>query len=402
MRFLGLRLQNIFDFVKNFIDRLITHTDRSTLQQRIFEIQSRQESIPVIQAFLILMVVVNLITWPTDFMVFEKEQVIFWNAVSRIIGLCAAAGTSLLFYFSDKTREHVNEVFFSYLLVATFIMGYSTGQVAHLMSYVNPTTPWLPIASTIPFVSIIMRFDLCRRFLVTAGHSLIFVLGYFLTPMRSPFNTYVISAFIGVGVSIIVSTFIGHIVQLLQREAYFKERELKKERQKVRYLATYDVLTGLYNRRQFQQRLAEEYDRARRYDSELSLQLMDLDNFKRINDSYGHQTGDSVLRSVGELIQDEIRESDVACRYGGEEFALLLPDTTTKEAVTTAERLRQDLENISFDTESNRSITTTASFGIAGLADDVNEPQQLLRRADHALYQAKEAGRNTVILYSNL
>lgn len=157
-----------------------------------------------------------------------------------------------------------------------------------------------------------------------------------------------------------------------------------------------DSLTGLSNRRNFLELADKELARAKRYDKLLSVLMLDLDEFKRINDTYGHQTGDCVLRKVGEVCLETLREVDIAGRIGGEEFAILLPESDAKQAIEVAERLRQDLENSLVTLEQGREINFTASIGVTTLTTADTSVDKLLSLADKALYEAKRTGRNKV------
>lgn len=160
-------------------------------------------------------------------------------------------------------------------------------------------------------------------------------------------------------------------------------------------LAVRDGLTGLYNRRYLDETLEREVSRARRDGSPLSLIMIDIDHFKRVNDVYGHQAGDLVLRALGRLLADEVRAQDLPCRYGGEEFLVLLPGMPLDAASARAEEWRREVEDISVRFGSF-DLRVTASFGVAAYPDHAKTPDELIRCADRALYAAKEAGRNRV------
>jgi len=168
----------------------------------------------------------------------------------------------------------------------------------------------------------------------------------------------------------------------------------------ARTQAQFDGLTKLYNRKHFDGRLEEELLRHQRYMHQLSVIMIDLDHFKEINDAYGHQAGDMVLKEMGKMLQDSIRTTDFAARYGGEEFSLLLPQTEQSQAWALAERIRLRIAKRRF-TIDNKSFRVTASMGIATLQPGSLKPKnQLIREADEALYDAKAAGRNMVVLSS--
>ncbi|HEY7573595.1 MAG TPA: GGDEF domain-containing protein [Thermoanaerobaculia bacterium] len=162
-------------------------------------------------------------------------------------------------------------------------------------------------------------------------------------------------------------------------------------------IAVTDELSGLSSRRYFESRLAEEWARRERYGTPLSVAIFDLDRFKSVNDTQGHAAGDMVLRRFGELVRREIRSTDVACRYGGEEFAVLFAESTASAASAVAERIRRALKREEFEWE-GRPFRVTVSAGIAG-ADEKADRGQLLFRADKALYSAKNAGRNRVLVF---
>jgi diguanylate cyclase (GGDEF)-like protein len=156
-----------------------------------------------------------------------------------------------------------------------------------------------------------------------------------------------------------------------------------------------DGLTGIYNRRYLQKRMDEELHRCQRHKTTLSLIMFDIDFFKKVNDTYGHQCGDVVLQSVAGKIDSSIRTSDCFARYGGEEFCCLLPQTDLTGASTLAERFRKVIEEMAITCQKH-NINITISLGVAEFFDD-DSIETLLRKADQALYQAKNSGRNRVV-----
>jgi diguanylate cyclase (GGDEF)-like protein len=164
----------------------------------------------------------------------------------------------------------------------------------------------------------------------------------------------------------------------------------------VQRQAITDDLTGLVNRRRFIEALDAEIERARRFDSPLAIVLADLDNFKQVNDEFGHHGGDLVLRAFADLIRLHVRDVDVSGRIGGEEFAILLPETDSAGAAHVAERMRRSLNDVSIPLSDGATIHVASSFGVAELAPD-QEGEDLLRAADSALYRAKDEGKNRVV-----
>ena len=162
-------------------------------------------------------------------------------------------------------------------------------------------------------------------------------------------------------------------------------------------LAITDELTDLYNYRYLQQRLDEEIGRADRYDKRLSLLMLDIDDFKRVNDSHGHRVGDGVLAEVGHVLKTTVREVDVVARYGGEEFSVVLPETDASGAFIVAEKIREAISLTRFkDADGERRIHVTVSIGLASYPVHAHDKESLLRAADDAVYRAKETGKNRV------
>jgi diguanylate cyclase (GGDEF)-like protein len=162
--------------------------------------------------------------------------------------------------------------------------------------------------------------------------------------------------------------------------------------------AEYDGLTKIHNRASFDERLMEEVKRHQRHGHDFSLLMLDLDHFKRINDEYGHQAGDAVLRGIGTILAETLRASDFTARYGGEEFVVLLPQTTEDKAWLLAERIRKKIAQKHFE-YLGKAIQVTVSIGAASLSPDcLSKADTLLRDADEALYRAKSGGRNMVCL----
>jgi diguanylate cyclase (GGDEF)-like protein len=167
-------------------------------------------------------------------------------------------------------------------------------------------------------------------------------------------------------------------------------------------LTSIDALTGIYNRQFFDRQMPVEIERAMRSGSALSMLVLDLDDFKRINDELGHKKGDEALVAVAEIIRRNLRKVDLAFRYGGEEIVILLPGTPEFEAVHTAERLRRVIQaHRGFRDTRGMPREITVSVGVAVYPDTAKSADQLFMQADDAMYRAKQRGKNQVVLYSN-
>lgn len=172
-------------------------------------------------------------------------------------------------------------------------------------------------------------------------------------------------------------------------------KELREANQVLEKLAASDSLTELANRRSFFEYAAAEVQRAQRYGHPLSLQMLDIDHFKSVNDQFGHAAGDQVLRELANVLRANLRHNDLAARIGGEEFVVLLPETRLEDAAQHAERLRMAISALRFSFD-QATLGITVSIGVAALDSEELSPDPLLMRADNGLYQAKQDGRNRV------
>jgi len=172
-----------------------------------------------------------------------------------------------------------------------------------------------------------------------------------------------------------------------------------KLQKKLHEQATRDPLTGLFNRRYLEDTLPRELHGALRRDAHLCLAMIDLDHFKRFNDTYGHDAGDLILRESGRLLRENLRRSDIACRYGGEEFVLVLPDSSLANASQRLEQVRLLFEKLEIRHDGQLVATITMSGGVAAAQDHGSTMEVIIRAADDALYTAKDAGRNCVVAY---
>jgi two-component system cell cycle response regulator len=173
--------------------------------------------------------------------------------------------------------------------------------------------------------------------------------------------------------------------------------ELRESVNHTLALAVTDELTGLYNRRYFDRHLAMMLEKAREQHRDMALMVIDMDYFKAVNDTHGHDAGDCVLKEFSARLRRNIRGVDLACRFGGEEFVVLMPDTDYQQAQSVAERVRTAVAERLFNVGVEKALTITVSVGVALNEFDTDTPEMLLKRADVALYRAKREGRNRVV-----
>ncbi len=171
------------------------------------------------------------------------------------------------------------------------------------------------------------------------------------------------------------------------------QRKLEQANVQLEQLSRTDGLTQLLNRAAWEALLANEFERYRRYRNDRAVVMFDIDHFKHVNDSYGHQAGDDILREVSQLLRDSLRQTDIAGRYGGEEFGIILPETDQEGALEFAERVRTAVADARIDT-SQGQLSCTISLGVASLNEHTRDYLSWLHAADVALYKAKEQGRN--------
>lgn len=225
--------------------------------------------------------------------------------------------------------------------------------------------------------------------------SAIYEVSMSLDGLQASINAVMGTVVIGLGSLIIALVLIAQVTSVMLRN---RNQKLKILSSKLAIKADTDGLTGLNNHRFFQKNLLDQVERAERMGSKLSVVMIDLDRFKNVNDVYGHQTGDKVLKKIASIFDTVLRESDFSARYGGEEFVVVLPDTNATDAILFADRLRTTAEELVFGegNEKTANLKVTLSCGVAEFPEHGNEPSALVAAADSALLFAKTHGRNQV------
>ena len=226
--------------------------------------------------------------------------------------------------------------------------------------------------------------------LFTVNHALFIVGITLLQPDRTTLTNHYVNGTIVMLLGVVIAKLMFDAQRrVFQGMSIIQTQQLKLER-----LAIEDSLTGLYNRRYADARLAEEFERSRRYDRPFSIAMADIDHFKQVNDTHSHQVGDEVLRQLAGLLRAEIRAVDVVARYGGEEFVIVFPETSEATASAVCEKMRSSIERHNWHTIANE-LEVTISIGVSGSAES-DDLTGIMRVADDRLYQAKRAGRNRV------
>ncbi|MCK5057029.1 MAG: diguanylate cyclase, partial [Candidatus Aminicenantes bacterium] len=194
----------------------------------------------------------------------------------------------------------------------------------------------------------------------------------------------------------------AHILFIIERVMETKQlREMAVKSEYYKQLSNLDGMTSLYNYRFFKEMLKHEVDRHTRYNRSLTLLMIDIDDFKKINDSYGHLVGDQVLKQIADLLKKSIRSHDLVARYGGEEFAVILPETMEEEAIKVGERIVTTIREYQFNLiEGSPAESLSVTVGLASFPKDAEEVEQLVENSDQALYKGKNGGKNQVFIYS--
>ena len=237
-----------------------------------------------------------------------------------------------------------------------------------------------------------------------------FFVGYFVLKIDSVLKTFVflfltlltyfsISVFAMQKYNLWISIVIPYISTIATFVLVYCEKYLLKSKdyEQTYKLAVTDGLTQLYNHRYFQEQMLTQLNNYKRYKTPFSLIMIDIDFFKKFNDTYGHQSGDCVLKQVANILKRNSRTSDIACRYGGEEMSIILTNTNNKDAITTAEKICNTVRESDFILANNEKVKVTISVGVASVNDSIEKTQQLIEYCDKCLYKAKENGRNQVV-----
>ena len=249
----------------------------------------------------------------------------------------------------------------------------------------SPITNAVIIMLLVSIVSLIVFKSTSAIFATTS--TVLLATAYYL-------GSYYIMSWLNLWIEVVVPLFVILVTFAI---SYLAKYLLKSRDFEYQYkLATTDGLTELYNHRYFQDMMKKQVDTSRRYEQEFSLIIVDIDFFKKFNDTYGHQVGDAVLRTVAQILKKNTRATDYVCRYGGEEMSIILPQTSKEEAMVNAQRICEAVAKTPLKVNNNTEVNITISLGVSTFSQDGDTPQKLIECADKALYYAKEHGRNQV------
>jgi diguanylate cyclase (GGDEF)-like protein len=309
-------------------------------------------------------------------------QLFFWMG-QLMITMIIRSGLNKL---SDDPSLTIPQLIWGALYLLTFTYLMTGWRSIMLMSFVAMFSFGFFRLRLREYISI-MLFGVIGYFIV-----ILYVYFYEIRPINIKIELVQLVAF---SLTLMVMTYIGSSIHQLREHNKKQRAELEEALELNKKLATTDELSGLYNRRYFMEKLAQQKALSERDGSDFVICFFDLDHFKQINDQFGHQVGDTVLREFSDLLKGNIREIDYAARFGGEEFVCLLVNTDIEPAIKVAERIRHELEDHKFD-DLAPGLRTTVSIGLANFKR-YETLQQTLMVADNRMYEAKRQGRNKVV-----
>lgn len=362
---------NKINFIGEFSDK--------ELEKEFFQ-QDIESVVGYIKLIVLVLGVINTLFVIPDYFLVQDRNAFLLIVLYRIIFIISVF---LLFISIKKIKN--------YKYLEHFVTVYEmVGFLLFLLVFYEYENPDYLIQCYGVMILILAVFMVPNRWINMIGVSLFIVITFNLFYFYYMENVNISEFYAGIVYSLLVlmlSSVFAYRNSRYKRIHYFDTKELIR-------LSTTDSLTGIYNRAKFNEEFKQYVCLSKKNNTSLSVIIIDFDDFKGINDTYGHLIGDYVLVECSNLIKKNIRESDIFARWGGEEFVLVLPDMDIKNAFELGERLRGKIENHEFDKE----LKITCSFGIAELSID-DDTRTILQKADQTLYAAKNSGKNKVMLY---
>lgn len=385
------------DDIKQSLSEYLLHNQKSRFQEALFRLHLTNVITPIIKWVVLALILILLATWPTDVWILSDPELLETYFIWRILLI---PGLTILLVALDQVttvQRHAFFVTFFAISIGIMISGYLFGSVREVPSTFFYVLYGLPVATI--FYPGKMPCRILSTLFLAAIYPISFIVGGLIQNSPGAYLGYDHYDII-VNLTLLVSSLsvlFGHSIYHLIRANFFETRKLEEQRQTIQRMADRDDLTDLYNHRKIIDQLREELVRANRYDLVFSLLIIDIDNFKQINDRHGHPTGDRVLSRIAEIITEQTRTADMLGRIGGDEFMVILPDTQTMEATNLAERLRQRMAEEEFVNGHGEQFQVTCSIGLTAVSSADTKPKNVIQRADDALYRAKESGRDCII-----
>lgn len=351
---------------------------RSRLADRT---QKRPWALLCLQTILIILLCLTIVVVVS---VDQDERLYFY--LSFIFILFILLGSALIFNLFDKYNTS------AWITVICFVLGPWGAALLDPAVFNGDIVPLIYIVLSIQIGSVLLSE---KATLLVAAFQLISMILFIVS---SPFILR--ENWPSLITYIIFSASLGTVISFMSRKQFEliekQKLQLQGNEAKLRDMATKDSLTGLFNRGYMEDILSSEISLALKENKDLGIIMCDIDDFKFINDTYGHEFGDSVIISIADVLKSNIRDSDIACRYGGDEFILVLPNCSLESARIRAEKLRSLVNQINLNNGRINCGTLSASFGVAALPGNGLTTREIMRAADNGLYAAKRAGRNQV------
>ena len=367
------------------IDRVLAAVGGPSQHFDEFEGYARHMTARAWTGFAVACCIINLAFWGFDPLIFHGDAAMLGLFTAwRVVFLVTAVAGGLAMWRIASRRSS------PYAAALAILMAF-TGFTYVLFGFLGgPDRPWLHTGMMFPLITMLFVVPVLTRLALSFGTAALVLassFGFHPSYLHEPFVLNLFGMTFGIA---LLGTMMGHAFYELLRRNFVQRRELTR-------LAYTDSLTGVANRARFLALAEREVARAQRYRRPLSLLVLDVDHFKRINDSFGHLAGDAALRELGLALAGSVRASDLVGRLGGEEFGVVLPETDVRAATELAERLRTSVHRVMVPNEGD-GAAMSVTIGASELATQTEGLRELLIRADRALYQGKRDGRDRVVI----
>ncbi len=330
--------------------------------------------------------------WVLDWFVFPRSLLI----VTAFLRLIPAIVGAFIIYLTYKKKEFVSKHNFSLVIAMTFTTALVTGLKCWMTEGIN-SQYFIGICMMGSYMAVTCMLDSKQATILAGTMYLAYLLPLVYFEQFLPLNAFITNQAFFMG--LVVSAITGQVKRIGSERLRFEQKLSNRNAlARINKLATIDSLTGLKNRHYLIDVAGREIDRCRRHKRDAAVLILDLDHFKKINDVHGHAAGDIVLKCIGKMLNKSVRSIDIPCRYGGEEFVVVMPDISFADAVyTVVERIHNNLRSKPIalsEAPNSETLLITASIGVAMLQGEDDDLNSMIERADTYLYQAKNNGRN--------